>query len=460
MGSLDPLLVSVAFRVWGESVLSIRLVQSILYLGTVVTTAALGGYLSGDCRVALSAGLLMAVPPVVMSLYTTISLGGYGEILLIGNVLLLVGYAIYRHHRYSWRYWLALGALTGLGWWTNNLIIAYLLPVGLYVLIGLLSRWHEIQWSLLIRALIVCLAAFFAFSAPWWLYNLNHDWESLRFLLSGSSSIVALSDKLLGLLLFGIPTMLGLRYPWQTALWSPWPLTLLAVALYLVMLVPTVVAALRKPGAMRFLWLMIAGFAVIFVVSGFGIDATGRYLLPLIAPLAILIGLQQRNRWTWLITSGLLSANVLATVIAIRNVPPGLTPQFNPVTDFPNADDQAVIDFLQAHGGQRGYATYWATYRLAFLSGEAIILSPVLPYRPPYDFSGPDRYPLYTAQVVQADRPVLLTANLPELDVKILERFKMIGVESWKMQRIGPYTIFYDLSRRIMPTELRFGPTE
>src|SRR4051812_43477177 len=38
MGSLDPLLVSLVFRITGETVLGIRLVQSVLYLGTVAAT--------------------------------------------------------------------------------------------------------------------------------------------------------------------------------------------------------------------------------------------------------------------------------------------------------------------------------------------------------------------------------------------------------------------------------------
>src|SRR5579859_5086906 len=94
MGSLAPLLVSLAFRLFGENVLAIRLVQSVLYLLFVGTTMLLAFRISGDQRVASAAGLLMALPPTVVTLYTTISLGGYGELLVIGNLVLLMGLEI------------------------------------------------------------------------------------------------------------------------------------------------------------------------------------------------------------------------------------------------------------------------------------------------------------------------------------------------------------------------------
>lgn len=96
MGSFDAILIALGFRVFGEQVLAIRIIQSLLYLGTVYTTALLGYRLFQSQRAALIAGLLTAVPPVNISLYSTVSLGGYGEMLLAGNLLLLGGIWIIR----------------------------------------------------------------------------------------------------------------------------------------------------------------------------------------------------------------------------------------------------------------------------------------------------------------------------------------------------------------------------
>jgi 4-amino-4-deoxy-L-arabinose transferase-like glycosyltransferase len=452
MGSLDPLLVSIAFRLFGESVLSIRLVQSALYLGIVATTMLLALRLSGSRRIADLAGLLLALPPVVMTLYTTISLGGYGEALLMGNMILLIGCDLVQPdiRRSGWR-WLALGALAGLGWWTNSLIVAYLLPITLFLVHDLLANQRFIPWTMIGGAAIT----FVIFSAPWWLYNLNHDWESVRFLVGGFQSgapQVSIGDKVVGLFFLGLPAIFGLRFSWAS---SPWPgaWTVPIAVIYVVIL-----ALAARSGRLRLLWVMVVGFVLIFVLSNFGVDATGRYLLPLVVPLAILMAAQVDALWQKRIVaiamiSVLIGTNLLGTVIAMRTVPPGLTPQFDPATDFPNDHDQAVIDFLLQHGGQRGYATYWVTYRLAFLSQEKVILAPLLPYKASLDYTASDRFPAYTADVETADYPVLVMANLPKLDQAIVQQLDSRGI-AYRRQAIGPYTVFYDLSHRVTPAEL------
>jgi hypothetical protein len=94
----------------------------------------------------------VAVPVVLVTLYTTVSLGGYGEVLLIGNLLLLV--ALYglgspqeageatgprRVEAGVLGAWLLLGLLGGFGFWAFPLIAVYLIPIGAYTLASL---WH------------------------------------------------------------------------------------------------------------------------------------------------------------------------------------------------------------------------------------------------------------------------------------------------------------------------------
>jgi hypothetical protein len=488
MGSLDPLLVSLMFRVTGETVLGIRLVQSILFLLFVATSMMLTFRLSGQRRVAMVAGLLVALPTPVMTLYTTISLGGYGETLVIGNLLLLVGYEIGINRSTSWKHWLALGALAGLGWWTNSLIIVYVLPVAVWLIILLVKGWQPLCM------IAIAFAAFIAFSSPWWFYNLSHDWESVRFLLGGFQGIgqpVGMVDKLLGFVLFGMPAILGLRFSWTPSFWIGW-WAIPIVILYIVLLI---LSLLRTPrsSAILFLWSMVLGYIIVFVLSNFGVDATGRYLLPLTVPLVIIITMQIPSNFRHLTSPRrfeealplsassegepapteaplrqrrgvgvrfslpaiivLIGINVLGTIIAMRTVPPGLTPQFDPATDFPNDYDQQVIDFLREHNGRTGYATYWATYRLVFLSHETVKLSPQLPYKATLVYTPQDRYPAYTAEIAQAERPVYVTANLPELDTAIANRLNMRAI-MYSRQAIGPFTIFYDLSTHVTPAEL------
>src|SRR5690606_5299193 len=134
MGSLDAWLVAIGFALFGESVASIRIVQSALYLLVVASGYWVAWRLSGKVVVAVVAGLTLAVPTVLLATYTTATLGGYNETLLLGNLLLLLGYEVTHDHVRSWWRWGLLGVAAGLGWWTNGLIVAYALPVGILIL--------------------------------------------------------------------------------------------------------------------------------------------------------------------------------------------------------------------------------------------------------------------------------------------------------------------------------------
>ena len=85
MGSLDAFLVAGGFLLLGQQVWVIRLVQALLYGGLIITTIGLGKEACGSWKIGFLAAGLMAIPTVNVTLYTTASLGGYGEALLIGK---------------------------------------------------------------------------------------------------------------------------------------------------------------------------------------------------------------------------------------------------------------------------------------------------------------------------------------------------------------------------------------
>lgn len=455
MGSLDSLLVSLIFRVAGEGVLGIRLVQVALYLGVLITTMLLASRLFADRRITLGVGLLLALGSPLFTLYTTISLGGYGEVLLLGNLVLLLGWELRHRPEALWQ-WGAVGALAGVGWWTNALIVVYVLPVGLFLLPIIVRRR-------LLGALLLAAALFMVGSGPWWLYNLSHQWESLRFLLGGFGGVaqqerMSIPDKLIGLLFIGLPGVVGARLPAESTVWSPlgWAVLILWLMLILVSGVTALRARGRDALAPRYLWLLLLGFCALFVLSSFGADATGRYLLPLIVPTTILLVSQVRMRLGVGVIVALAAWHMAGVVTAMR-APTGLTPQFDAVTDIPNADDDALIVFLQREKLTRGYATYWVSFRLAFLSGETLIFAPKLPYKADLSPAGGDRYPTYTQLVAEAPQTVLITAKHPALDAAIESGLRKAGITTGQTQRIGVYTVYYGLPRPVTPGELGFA---
>jgi 4-amino-4-deoxy-L-arabinose transferase-like glycosyltransferase len=459
MGSLDAWLVAGAFALLGESVTAIRVAQATLFAGTLVMTYLLARRCALSEWGARVAALLMALPPVMVTLYTTVSLGGYGETLLLGTTALALAlrlagdYALYplRERLVAW---MALGLVGGLAFWVLGQAAVYLLPAAILLAwrlrAGAYRRWRA--W----RGVVVAAIAFVAASSPWWLYDLSHQHAALYALMSPSAPGpgTSLVDRAVGLVLLGLPALCGLRFPWRPD-YLPLPVVFPALVFYLAVAVyaarPSRVE--HRTAGRTLLLLMVAVFVVVFVISRFGLDATGRYLLPLAAPLVIFTAMlleAMRTFRPWLATSALVAIvafNLWGAGVAATS-PDKITTQFGPATRFDNSADKALVDFLLAHGGQRGYANYWVSFRLAFESGEEIILAPLLPYRENLRVAASDnRYPQYTEAVARAERVVYVTVNQPELDKVLRERFSSMGI-TFSEEIVGPYRVFYELARK------------
>ena len=102
LGSLDAVLIAIGFRFFGQSVDVVRLVQGLLYLGTVGSVMLLARLLYSNWRHGVLVGWLLAVPTINVSLYTTASLGGYGEAMLIGTWSLILAWLATRTKDDNW----------------------------------------------------------------------------------------------------------------------------------------------------------------------------------------------------------------------------------------------------------------------------------------------------------------------------------------------------------------------
>ena len=182
MGSMDAFLVALGFALLGQAVWVIRLVQGILYALVLVTTAWLGYEVSGSSNIGLLAAGLLAVPTVNVSLYTTISLGGYLEALLIGNLILIQSLRLARSP--SLKAGLLWGFLAGLGMWANGLTLIYSLP-GLVYLVSVQKT--PIKASLYLKCLGGMGIGGLIGALPWWLYAWQNGFQNLFGELLGSA---------------------------------------------------------------------------------------------------------------------------------------------------------------------------------------------------------------------------------------------------------------------------------
>lgn len=463
MGSLDAGIIALGYRLLGESVLSVRIVQSGLYLLVVATGYLAAWRLSEKRTVAAVASLMLAIPAVNTALYTTATLGGYNETLLFGHLILLLSYEVtHGQERSAWR-WGLLGLVAGLGWWTNGLIVMTVAPAGLM----LLWVWYRTRRLPTLPLLALALAAFFIGSAPWWIFDFTHDHAALATYLTNRQSgtfegigipYVPPSQRALGLLLIGIPALIGLRFPWSDSYFLL-PLGVIVLLLY-------VVAGWRfirgktvlKPGARLLIGLLLLVFTIIFVASTFGADPTGRYFLPLLLPLGILLGalvevlrgqLSPQSplmRYApWGLVAVVIVYHSLGQVAAATS-PTGFTAQFDLISHITNDHDAELVTFLQDNELYTGHTNYWVAFRLAFLSGERLQYSASLPYKENLSYNAADnRYLPYAEAANSAERLAVITTKLPALDQQLIATFDDQGL-TYTQTEIGDYRIYYDFT--------------
>jgi len=457
MGSLDASLAAFGFAILGEAVWVIRLLQALLYVATIITTAALGWSIYRSAWVAWVAAALLAIPTVNVMLYTTVSLGGYGEALLIGNLLMLLALRVWRQEK-GFALW---GFLAGLGFWAFGLTLVFTVPTGFLVFRRL---WHTKS------KLVIVIGAFLVGALPWILEAVSQGFEPflielLGGAISGASSggLSSILQHFINLILFGPTVVFGLRPPWSAELIAV-PLIPVALIFWLTVLAYGASRLKERDEARTGRWLLFGVMAMLllgFLLTPFGADPSGRYFLPLAVPLALMAGemftallIPRIGRWAYAVLGFVLLFNLWGSVQVASSNPPGITTQFDPIARVDHSQLPELIQFLEVEGESTGYTNYWVAYPLAFLSDERLIFAPSLPYHQDFRYTDrDDRYAPYSGEVANSPSRALITTHFPELNQILAESLVQRGID-FEVTEIGPYTVFHGLSEPIHPDQL------
>ncbi len=479
MGSMDAILVALGFRVFGQYIWVIRAVQSILFLGTVATTALLGFRLSRSKSIALISGLLIAVPPVNISLYTTVSIGGYGEMFLIGNLLLLSGFWIinrvknegFKPDRSFFIGLIAWGLGAGFGFWVIGLTLVYTIPVA-FVLFWEIIKTANLK--LVLKSVALIVAGAIIGSIPWWTYAIGEGSVALISELTGgaianinsSSDLIQPLERIGSMILFGGTVILGLRPPWDIR-WLMMPILPFVLIFWLAVLYFSIkkIAKDKIQSETLIVSLMGAILFVGFIFTPYGSDPSGRYFTPLMVPMALFGAdflVSQFSEKLFLqigILFLVLSFNLGGTIQSILEYPPGITTQFDAITQIDHRNMDELIGFLEKEEIYRGYSNYWVSYPLSFLSREEIIFVPRLPYHEDFRYTArDDRYAPYSDLVLTAEKVAYITTNHETLNSYLRQQFKDRSI-TWREKGIGDFLVFYDLSKTIHPQDIGLGLT-
>jgi 4-amino-4-deoxy-L-arabinose transferase-like glycosyltransferase len=460
MGSLDAFLVAIGFQLFGINVQVIRLLQIILYLGIILTTILIAYRLHKDQVAALLSGLLLAIPTVNFTLYTTVSLGGYGEALLIGNLLILLTLRL-REAPDGFGKYLLWGVLAGGGFWAFGLTAIYIVPCALLVFVDPVrgKRSHNYGGYL---ALLIGLTVGLSPIINWIMRNgmstfIQELFGSAIAGASSENSFDSFRNHFQNFLVFGPTVILGLRAPWST---EPLSLPLLPFAgvFWGFVMIHAVFRRRLKTGTTALSLLMGSSLILMigFLLTPFGADPSGRYFLPLTIPLVILAGefvrqpmISLPSSLRWVLFSGVIAFQLHTNWQTATMLPDRITTQFDSVARVDHEELDRLITFLTNQDETRGYTNYWVAYPLAFKSDEQLIFYPSLPYHKDFRYSARDnRYPAYEEAVDQSPHAAFITTHHVALDESLRNSLRSLGV-NWDEIQIGDYRIFYNLSERV-----------
>lgn len=210
-GSLKAFLTAPVFRLFGSSNLILVIVQIILSTVFIISTYHLGREFYNR-EVGLLSMLFAAIPPASTIHWYCNPKGAYIETLLFGNIILILTHRICKcktsspinratrqplrsshpsFMRLSCREgknrdYVLLGLISGLAWWTNQLIMYYLLTSVFLIFISDKKIFLKKKFLLLVLF-------FFIGSAPAWLWNVTHGFISFAMdRISGWSHILPL----------------------------------------------------------------------------------------------------------------------------------------------------------------------------------------------------------------------------------------------------------------------------
>lgn len=298
MGSLEALFSGFFCWVFGVSGFAVCLgtVFISIWLLPIVYLWAKGaaGRLAGAVALAF-----IVVGPSGFFHYNASPRGAYAAAITLGAFLLW--YATRMCIRFTQareqrgRDFLILGIAAGLAWWSSQLTTAAILSAALLLLImlkGAVFTWRMAPG----------LLGFFVGSAPFWRYNILHGWPSFAF--ADTFGRVDFSDAMIW---FFTDRFSSLMLPYTEL---PY-LRAVTLVLYVILLIAGLAllihggikpAQRKKPQTITLLGLLIFTliFSSIYATSHFAAIATPRYFLPMVAPIAVLLGVATQ----WIVRIG------------------------------------------------------------------------------------------------------------------------------------------------------------
>ncbi|MGI6524089.1 MAG: hypothetical protein ACOX2O_02175 [Bdellovibrionota bacterium] len=441
MGSLEAILVACNFYLFNHSQVALKIVP-LFFSIALIPLMYLVAKAAYDNLAGRFAALFTAVSPIMLIIWSSKARGGFIEVIFIGalSFLLLMRWL----RRPTLKLTCAIGLLLGLGWWVNNQIIYFMIPVALWMALRC-----GMNLSLWLATISAGLSSFLVGSLPFWIYNLRNDF--ITFEMFGSADSKGIATNVAGLFQTALPIILGVKRDWTlqesfpNAVCCGWILVGLVFLIVLcrrkkhLQALFTLKADFERPVEL-FLFFILVVLAV-YSLSSFGSFAKEpRYLLPIYVGLTCLAGvavsvLTYFNR---------LAGVLLAAAIVLLN----LSSIYWGNADLPqepevfegervSKDHTDLIKFLDKENINFIRTDYWIGYRLAFETDERITFIT-------FDNPTKNRIPEY-ADLDSKHESFIPLVLVPRQAKIVRQALKTLGY-SYSEGEASGYVIIYNIS--------------
>jgi hypothetical protein len=461
MGSLEALMASISFFIFGISPMTLQLVPLTFSLVLIPLVYLLGRTVMST-RCGAVAALLTAVPPPALVVWSSKARGGFIEVVVLGTLALLITALWYQKPAEKLRYPAAIGFILGVGWWVNNQIAYFVIPIALCSLIHTIGRPIQTdpptaacsnRFLRLVTIVLTGLASFLIGGIPYWLYNIKHGFPSAG--MFSLSKYEVFREHLDGLRFTALPMLVGARRFWQKepafsgAMIAAYSLYVAPIAIVgLVRLkaeLALFIGRLDRRNPVELISLFCVSCCLIFALSSYGwLVQAPRYLLPLYVGLFILLGVCYEYLARLSKLASLVFVAAVITFHIVSSYYPERATAGEPVVYAGQRvarDHGPLIETLDSLGITKIRTNYWIGYRLAFETHERVtfvmLAEPDQIRIPEYQNSGDTPHDLLPLVLVQSEasiiRPAMAKAGL-----------------SFSETRVGEYVLFHTL-RRLFP---------
>lgn len=366
-GTLEPHYLAAAFAVLGPSPLAFKLGMGVFVVGIVLAVWAITRSCYGE-RAGLLAGLYLAAGPSFFFYKGLTSDGAYSSLVLTCGLslwLLLIIERRLSEGSTATLHLALLGFLLGLAWWILPISAFMAAVCATAVAVGATRAW------LAPRGVIAFLASFLIGGLPWWWYNLQNGWASLKAPELAAASVGGLGARLASLFRDGWSILLGASS--VTTGEATFPGSRLLAWAVLAALVGFGLVSLRRSAVLLAVLVAVPCLALFVARTDF---AEPRYLLPAYLGIAPLAGGLISALWERWAAGAILAATLLLTLNLGSQIRSPLLENRLRIdrTTWVDSDPREVVRRLR--GTEAVYASYWVAYRTTFLSGATVIASP------------------------------------------------------------------------------------